>query len=166
MISPAQRGATLVELVITIVIISVAIAGVVGAFALISSRSADPLNQTRAVELAQLYMDEIITKKYDDATPQGGQPRYTGGCNIGSEGSEDRGTYDDVDDYNEIDGEAPRSALGPIDGYSGFTVTVDVQCAGGDAGVDLPSSEAKRIDLTITIPGGSDFVFSAYRANF
>lgn len=78
MISPAQRGATLVELVITIVIISVAIAGVVGAFALISGRSADPLNQTRAVELAQLYMDEIITKKYDDATPQGGQPRYTG----------------------------------------------------------------------------------------
>lgn len=31
-----QRGATLVELVMTIVIISVAIAGVVGAFALIS----------------------------------------------------------------------------------------------------------------------------------
>ncbi len=87
MISPAQRGATLVELVITIVIISVAIAGVVGAFALISGRSADPLNQTRAVELAQLYMDEIITKKYDDATPQGGQPRYTGGVILARRGA-------------------------------------------------------------------------------
>ena len=52
-----QKGATLVELVITIVIISVAIAGVVGAFALISGRSADPLNQTGAVALAQIYMD-------------------------------------------------------------------------------------------------------------
>ena len=36
-------GATLVELVITIVIIGVAIAGVVGAFSLIAGRSADPL---------------------------------------------------------------------------------------------------------------------------
>ena len=59
-------GATLVELVITIVIIGVAIAGVVGAFSLIAGRSADPLNQTRAVALAQLYMDEILSRKYDD----------------------------------------------------------------------------------------------------
>ncbi len=50
-----QQGATLMELVMTIVIIGVAIAGVVGAFSLITGRSADPLNQTRAVALAQLY---------------------------------------------------------------------------------------------------------------
>lgn len=161
-----QRGATLVELVMTIVIISVAIAGVVGAFALISGRSSDSLNQTRAVELAQLYMDEIITKKYDDNTPQGGQPRHTGACNIGVDGSENRSTYDDVDDYDEIDGEVPRSAVGTLTGYSGFTVTVEIECAGGDPGVGLPTSQAKRIDLTITTPGGGDFVFSAYRANF
>ncbi len=53
------RGATLVELVMTIVIISVAIAGVLGAFSLLAGRSADPLNQTRAVSLSQLYADEI-----------------------------------------------------------------------------------------------------------
>ncbi len=162
----SEGGATLVELVITIVVISVAIAGVVGAFALIASRSADPLNQTRAVELAQLYMDEIITKKYDENTPQGGQPKYTGACNIGADGGESRATYDDVDDYNGISGEAPRGALGALTGYSGFEVSVAVQCAGDDPGVGLPASEAKRIDITVTIPGDSDFVFSAYKANF
>ena len=57
---PRQQGAPLVELVMTIVIIGVAIAGVVGAFSLITGRSADPLNQTRAVALAQLYMDEMF----------------------------------------------------------------------------------------------------------
>ena len=36
----------------TIVIIGVAIAGVVGAFSLITGRSADPLNQTRAEVLS------------------------------------------------------------------------------------------------------------------
>ncbi|WP_350310660.1 type II secretion system protein [Marinobacter sp. SS13-12] len=159
-----HRGATLVELVMTIVIISVAIAGVVGAFALITGRSADPLNQTRAVELAQLYMDEIISRKYDDATPQGGTPKYTGTCNIGPEGGETRDTYDDVDDYHNTTDSPPANAEAVLTGYSGFAVEVEVACAGDE--VNLPDAEAKRIDLTVTAPGGQAFSFSAYRANF
>ncbi|MDI9246677.1 type II secretion system protein [Marinobacter sp. CHS3-4] len=161
-----HRGATLIELVMTIVIISVAIAGVVGAFGLITSRSAGPLDQTRAVELAQLYMDEIITKKYDDNTPPGGVPKYSGSCNIGAEGGETRGTFDDVDDYDGLNDSPPSSAEGALSGFNDFTVTVAVACAGDDSGIGLPASEAKRIDLTITVPGGTNFVFSAYRANF
>ncbi|TGN38606.1 type II secretion system protein [Marinobacter confluentis] len=162
-----QRGATLVELVMTIVIISVAIAGVTGAFALISGRSADPLNQTRAVELAQLYMDEIIAKKYDEATPPGGQPPYSGAtCNIGPDAGESRATFDDVDDYNGVSDSPPANVDGALDGYNGFTVDVAVACAGDDPDIGLPSTEAKRIDLTITVPGGQSFVFSAYKANF
>lgn len=160
-----QRGATLVELVMTIVIISIAIAGVVGAFALIAGRSADSLNQTRAVELAQLYMDEIITRKYDDSTPQGGFPKYTGGCNIGPDDGEDtRDSYDDVDDYHNTTDSPPRTVEGAVNGYNGFTVAVEVLCAGGE--VDLPEPEAKRIDLLVSAPGGQSFAFSAYRANF
>lgn len=159
-----QSGATLVELVMTIVIISVAIAGVVGAFALITGRSADPLNQTRAVELAQLYMDEILTQRYDDNTPQGGTPAYSGGCNIGAEPGENRSTFDDVDDYHNLTDSPPASLQGVLAGYNGFSVAVMVACAGGQ--VDLAPANAKRIDLTITAPGGQDFAFSAYRANF
>lgn len=158
------RGATLVELVMTIVIISVAIAGVVGAFSLIAGRSADPLNQTRAVELAQLYVDEILTKKYDHNTPQGGVPKYAGVCIIGAEGGETRASYNDVDDYDAIDDEAPQTGMGLLDGYGGFRVSVTVECAGDEVG--LATAEAKRIDLTITPPGASAFQFSAYRANF
>lgn len=159
-----QRGATLVELVITIVVISIAIAGVVGAFALIAGRSADPLNHTRAVELAQLYMDEIITKKYDDASPLGGVPTYSGGCNIGPETGETRSTYDDVDDYHGTTDSPPASAEGTLAGYDGFTVSVTVSCAGSEVG--QPNDEAKRIDLAITDPGGLSFGYAAYRANF
>ncbi len=159
-----QSGATLVELVITIVIISVAIAGVVGAFALIAGRSADPLNQTRAVELAQLYMDEILTQRYDDNTPQGGTPPYDGPCNIGPESGETRATFDDVDDYHNLTDTPPASLQGTLAGYSGFSVAVTVTCAGGQ--VDLPSEGAKRVELTITAPGDQNFVFAAYRANF
>ena len=159
-----QNGATLVELVITIVIISVAIAGVVGAFALITGRSADPLNQTRAVELAQLYMDEILTQRYDNQTPVGGMPPYSGSCNIGPESGETRAGFDDVDDYHNLTDDPPATLQGPVAGYTGFSVSVTVACAGGQVG--LASEDAKRIDLTITAPGGQDFAFSAYRANF
>ncbi|MDO3723189.1 type II secretion system protein [Marinobacter sp. chi1] len=159
-----ERGATLVELVITIVIISTAIAGVVGAFSLISGRSADPLNETRAVALAQLYMDEILTRKYDEQTPQGGVPRYNGACSIGSEGAESRATFDDVDDYNGLTDTPPSSALSSLSGYSGFSVQVSVSCAGTEVG--LAASQAKRIDLVVSAPDNRDFTFSAYRANF
>lgn len=158
-----SRGATLVELVMTIIIISIAIAGVVGAFALITGRSADPLNQTRAVELAQLYMDEILTKKYDHGVPQGGLPKHMGPCNIGSDG-EARANYNDVDDYNGLADEPPRSSVNMLNGYSGFRVGVTVTCAGTEVG--LASGDAKRVDLVIRTPGGPAFVFSAYRANF
>jgi len=159
-----QQGATLVELVMTIVIISIAIAGVVGAFSLIAGRSADPLNQTRAVKLAQLYMDEILTKKYDDQTPQGSFPKYSGPCTIGAEAGEGRSTFDDVDDYHNLSG-PPSAATGTaLNGYPGFTVSITVTCAGADVG--LPASEAKRIDLEVMAPGNQPFVFSAYRANF
>ncbi|WP_166258840.1 type II secretion system protein [Marinobacter salicampi] len=160
-----QSGATLVELVMTIVIISIAIAGVVGAFAMIAGRSADPLNQTRAVELAQLYMDEIITRKYNHNTPQGGVPKQTSDlCVIGPDSGESRATFNDVDDYDGLSDTPPAGADGPLTGYNGFSVTVAVTCAGSEIG--LANDDGKRIHLIITAPGDQSFIFSAYKANF
>lgn len=159
-----QAGATLVELVITIVIISVAIAGTVGAFSLIAGRSADPLNQTRAVTLAQIYMDEILGRRYDEDTPVGGVPKKPG-CTINTEEGS-RADYDDVDDYNAINNSAPQNAEGTLlaADYANFLISVDVQCAGSEVG--LPADDAKRIDLAITDPSGQGYNFSVYRANY
>ncbi|KXS51629.1 type IV pilus modification PilV family protein [Marinobacter persicus] len=165
-----QAGATLVELVMTIVIISIAIAGVVGAFALIAGRSADPLNQSRAVALSQLYMDEILAQKYADGSPLGGGEAGSSSeadCgNIGSDDTETRATYDDVDDYDELSSAAPENnEEAPLTGYSGFSVSVSVVCAGTDVGF-ANDYEAKRIDITITDPSGNNYLFSGYRGNF
>ena len=160
---PKEYGVTLVELVITIVIISIGVSGVVGAFALISGRSSDPLFQTRAVALSQLYMDEIMGQRYSEATPVGGVPKANG-CDISTEES-GRSEYDDVDDYNAINQRVPRDAEGAVlSGYEGFSVSVTVECAGSAVG--LPSDDAKRVELTIAAPAEQTFVFSAYRANF
>lgn len=158
-----QSGATLVELVMTIVIISIAVAGVVGAFATIAGRSADPLNQTRAVELAQLYLDEILAKKYDEGTSDGGVPPYSGACIIKTEEGV-RAAFDDVDDYHNLNDDPPKSPINNLAGYNGFQVTIAVVCAGNEVG--LAPADAKRVRVTITTPGGPVFDFSAYRANF
>ncbi len=158
-------GATLVELVITIVIINVAIAGVVGAFALLVGRSADPLNQTRAIALAQLYADEILARRYDDSTPPGGVPRWSG-CTINTEEAS-RANYDDVDDYQAISGGPPTDAAGvslDATAYQGFTVSISVACAGAE--VALPDIDAKRVDITIQDPSGNAYLFTLYRANY
>lgn len=162
-----QRGATLVELVMTIVIISVAIAGVLGAFSLIAGRSADPLNQSRAVSLAQRYMDEILSKPFDERAPLG--ERYEGGCaNTPPPSTRGRQNLRDVDDYDEIE-EVPSeywSDNDNEDGYDQFVVGVSVECVNNPVsqlGVDV---EAKSIVLTITDPSGNNYLFSAYRGNF
>jgi len=159
-----QRGMTLVELVMTIVIISVAIAGVIGAFSLAAGRSSDVLSQVRAIELAQLYADEIMARRYDESTGSGGTPVYAGSCNIGADAGESRATFDDVDDYHSTDDQPPRSADGAISGFSDFRVQVSVVCAG--TGLGLAQQNAKRIDLLVTAPGGYQYDFSVYRVNF
>lgn len=161
--SAYERGATLVELVMTIVIISVAIAGVVGAFSLITGRSADPLNQTRAVALAQRYVDEILSKKFADNAPTGGGP--VANCVVsGPEPGESRSSWNDVDDYNDLD-EIPSEywdAGGNESGYEQFRVAISVVC---DDSLSV-TSEPKRIEVTITDPSNNTYRFSAYRGNF
>ncbi|MEP3164384.1 MAG: type II secretion system protein [Marinobacter sp.] len=154
----------------TIVIISIAIAGVVGAFSLIVGRSADPLNQSRAVSLSQLYMDEILAKKFAESSPVGGGKVYSSSAancgNLGADGSESRATYNDVDDYNELNNVSPEnSESDPLSGYTAFLVSVSVRCAGSELGF-AENYQAKRIDITIVDPSDNSYLFSAYRGNF
>ena len=170
--SRSQKGATLVELIMTIVIISVAIAGVVGAFSLIVGRSADPLNQTRAVALSQRYMDEILFKKFDESSPVGGGQVDASdvACSAAEmDDGESRSGYDDVDDYDDVTDEIPSdywASSNPEIGYEQYKVNISVTCVSdplAELGVDVLS---KRIDITVTDPSGNDYIFSAYRGNF
>ncbi|GAA0850964.1 hypothetical protein GCM10009113_33570 [Marinobacter szutsaonensis] len=162
-----QSGVTLVELIITIVVLGVAIAGVVGAFAVISGRSADPLDQTRAVTLSQLYMDEILTRYYDESTPVGGGKVASGDVDCATAGpdGETRSAFDDADDYDGLADSPPQDGEGnDLSGYGSFSVSVTVACAGSEVGV--ANEDAKRVDITVTDPSGQNWLFTAYRANF
>lgn len=190
-----QRGLTLVELVAVIVILSVSLAGVVAGISAGISRSADTLLQTRAVALAQSYLDEILARRFDDAAgPRGVPPCASTGivCSadgaLGAEGAEgsDRTVFNDVDDYNGLDEgfsrpDPLRDAEGnPRQGYDNFRVQVAVrylQPGVGEpeanlvttaaAGYVLNPQDAKLITVTVSHPSQAEgWQFSVYKANF
>lgn len=170
------RGFSLVELVVFIVVISLALAGVLAGINYAVRHSADPMVNIRAVELGQAYLEEILGKRYDERSAEGGTPRCgqtnppapacTGAGSLGPDAGEaGRSAYDDVDDYNGLNDSPPRDPLGAVRaGYEGYGVTVTVAYAGIELGLD--QGAAKRITVDVASPLGQHFVFSAYRSDF
>lgn len=161
-----QRGMTLVEMVISIVLMSIAITAVLSAFSTSMGRSSDALWKNKSLKLAQLYLDEILSKKYDSNTPLGGIPAPSPAsvsCDVPAGGG-NRALFDDVDDFNGVDDNPPQLVSGVLANYSGYRVQVAVTCAGTEVGV--AANNAKRITVTITPPNQSPMPFSVYRGNY
>lgn len=59
-----QSGATLIELIVSIVVISIALTGLMLTISLSMKHSSDAFIQIRAAELAQAYMDMLVTMEY------------------------------------------------------------------------------------------------------
>jgi MSHA pilin protein MshD len=178
-------GFTLVEMVVTIVILAIALVGVANMVGLGTSNSANALTETRAIALGYAYLDEIVGRRFDERSAASGlDPCFgldtmdPGRCSItlgtdgGSENSRRR--FDDVDDYNllqEGDG-VPGSPLLDADGveregYENFHVKVDVRYAGDDAVLMGDETDAKLITVTVTNRAQDEgWEFSVYKGNF
>jgi MSHA pilin protein MshD len=188
-----QAGLTLVEMVVTIVILSVALLGIAATLNLGVSQSSSTLFELRATALAQAYLDEILSKKYDERSRNSGIPPCVATglpgrkCTpaLGLDGSESaRTSFDDVDDYNGLDeglngSDILRDTTGAArSGYDTFRVQVSVrriQIAGGQpeefTPVDVNPEPDDVFDaklITVTVSGGSatGIQFSAYKSNF
>ncbi|WP_039913501.1 type IV pilus modification PilV family protein [Cellvibrio mixtus] len=137
-----ESGVSLIEMVVFIVVVSVAMAALVGVYRQASQRNVDPLIRTRALEAAQSRLDEILSLKYDEMTPTGGVPACTA-CNNTTDAN-----MNDVDDYN-----------GKVDTpYPGYNRTVTV--------TTNTSTQIKLIQVRVTTPSGDAVLLAAERANF
>lgn len=110
-----QSGVTLIELVITIVIVSVAIAGVVGAYSLVVGRSADTLYQSRSTALGQAYLDEILARRFGPGVGPGGNPPASGCNDTATGGGKPRSRYTSVNDYQGLENDPPELISGSFD---------------------------------------------------
>lgn len=189
------KGITLIELVVTIVILSIALVGIAITVNLGLNQSSDTLFELRATALAQAYLDEILSKKYDERSRNSGIPPCvaTGlpgrncSATLGTNGSESaRTSFDDVDDYDGLDEglngtDILRDAQGAArTGYDNFRVQVSVrriQVGSGDPEEFTPVDpvtnpepddvfDAKFITVTVSDGSATGIQFSAYKSNF
>lgn len=145
-------GFTLLEIIVTLVVVSIAATALMSVFSSTVRTSADPMIQQQAVSIAEAYMEEISLMAFED--PQGGE---TGSAEAG----ESRSNYDDVQDYNSLPDTTVRdqngTAIGALSDY-GITVTV--------GGSTLNLVAAMRIDITVNHAAIGNVLLSGYRTNY
>jgi MSHA pilin protein MshD len=147
-------GATLVELVVSIVILSISVTGVMVVIAQSTRVSADPMIRTQGTAIAQAYLEEILAQPLVDPS---------GVDSGGAEAGEVRATYDDINDYDGLNDDSGAIDQGgnAIAQLAAYNVAVAVQ------GTTLAGSPAQRIGVTVTRDGMPDFQvqIAAYRLN-
>ena len=172
-----QKGFTLVEIIVGMVVLSIAMVLLTVIIFPQAQRSVEPVLQTRAASLGQALLEEIVSKAFDENSHRfGGQQRCSEvgappcSTNLGFEHGETRATYNDVDDYHGLNSIADAVGSDLSEYYSGFNVLVDV-CYSSRSGscFESPSPEQmryKRVEVTVTTPTNQEFTFATIRGNY
>ena len=146
-----QAGVTLIELLVSIVIVSIAASTVLGVLSMTTAASADPMIRHQAAAVAEAYLEEILLKPLTDPD--------------GVDGEAARAAFDDLDDYDGLSDAGARDQFGsPLAGLGDYNVAVNVTPSPALPGV--PLADALRVDVVVTHANDIDFVLSGYRTRF
>jgi MSHA pilin protein MshD len=180
----AEHGFSLIELIMFIVIVSIAVAGVLGVLNMATRASSDPLIQKQALAIAEALLEEVQLQPFtycDPDDPNAATALNTAGCTaggaeaIGAElsapyGPETRtgGTtpFDNVNDYHNYSMSGITDITGAaITGLELYSATVSVA---NQALAPVPASESLLITVTVTGPQGSNttVVLDGYRVRY
>lgn len=141
-----MAGVTLVELIVAIVIVGVALAGLAAAYNRASVASADPVITQQMLAIAESMMEEMMLKP------------YAGDGAVGAT----RAHYDEIGDYANYTAQPVTDADGnAIAGLGRYAVSVAVDpVAQALPGVD--AGDARRINVTVT-HGSESLTLSGWR---
>lgn len=149
----SQRGISLIELIMFIVIVSVALAGIMLVMNTTARYSADPLINKQALTVAESLLEEI-----------GLQGFLNKGFN-GPFTQANRAKFDDVMDYNGFatTGVYPASGTVAVSGLQNFNVAVTVSAVNWG---NIPSASAVQITVTVVDPSGQSLEAIGYRVAY
>lgn len=146
-----QGGVTLVELLVSIVIVSIAASGVLGVLSMTTAGSADPMIRHQAAAIAEAYLEEILLKPIVDPD--------------GVDGEAARADFDDLDDYDGLADAGARNQFGvAITGLDAYNIAVAVSPT--SALPTVPVADALRVDIVVTNGLDISFALSGYRTRF
>ncbi len=146
------QGYTLVELVISMTIISVALLGVFLAINTASRYSADPMIVQQGIAIVESYLEEIMGKDF----PVSPCPVTT------------RANFNNVCNYHGLF-EPPTDQTGNVvPGLGNYNVSVIVDTRSVTLGSPAltPQIQVVRVDVSITHPAMQELKFSLYRTSY
>ena len=187
-----QGGVTLVELIIAMVIISIAAVALLQGLGLQSQRNVDPMIQSQAQRLVIQYLQEVSNKSFFDpsADPRL-DPSLTSEAELnlvidgvndqtGSSASSNRLAWDNIFEYNDYDGSINDIHGDPVAALSGYAVKIEVDTSPGlvllptvmvnsmltwNTTFNCPPKIAK-ITVTVTDPRNQETILSAFRTSY
>ncbi|SDH36128.1 MSHA pilin protein MshD [Vibrio xiamenensis] len=171
------RGFTLVESIIAMVIMGIAMVTIASFLLPQVLRSADPYYQTRATELGQSVMAQMLSRGFaDNSDFDGGDTRCgddNGVCTVplgADDGESEPNDFNDVDDYIGCWVPSGSSECGDLNlltkdngenSYQNFRVEISVS-----ADSNFDAQTMKRIDLAIITPNQPTINLRAFRGNY
>jgi MSHA pilin protein MshD len=176
-LSPSERGFTLIELVVGMMVIAIAIVMLTSMLFPQADRAAKTLHRVRSAELAHSVMNEIWGKRYDQNTnPNGGVPACGSSAGsacsyalavdgppfLGPDGSETRNNFNDVDDYDGLSelSKMLDSSQTYAQAYPRYKLTVIVKY------LDSATKAQKLITVAVTTPANEVITYQALRSNY
>jgi len=188
----AEHGISLIELIVFIVIVGIAVAGMVGALSMATRASTDPMIQKQALAVAEALLEEVQLQPFtycDPDDPQATTAQSAADCTGGAGGVNDENRlvlgqlgpeagetrtsattpYDNVSDYNGFPNPMVAGITditgAPIPGLELYSATVSVvnQALGA-----VPASDSLLITVTVTGPPGTNttVVLDGYRVRY
>jgi MSHA pilin protein MshD len=165
-----QHGLTMIELIIFILVVTIAVIGVLQVIALNTARSADPIRQKQALAIAEGLMNEVRSAGTDPCSIT--DPNYglvgapcTEPDNVGPEGGAAR-PYDNVNDY-VANWNTPSTYNEDLLGArlpAGYAATVTITQPATFAGI--PASDTFLITVSVNYGGNANVVLSTYRLRY
>lgn len=181
------EGFTLVELVVGMVVLSIALVMLTSMLFPQADRAAETLHRVRSAELAHSVMNEIWGKRYDQNTnPNGGVPACgaaarpdlglpagvatcTAPADLGPDAGENRNSYNDVDDYHGLNQNRLMLNAAVTTGVNADTYASrypNYQLAVTVTYSNTSDRNSKLITVTVTTPSGEAIVYNAVRSNY
>jgi len=172
-----QAGISLIELVMFIMIVSIALAGVLSVMNITTKNSADPMIRKQAISVAESLLEEIEAQAFtwcDPDDPNVTTATGTAGCTtvqgITATAGESRGSttqpYDNVGDYGGISMNPILDLNGnAVATLSGATASVTVAQAGSAVGLST-DADALRIDVRVQRSPDIDITLTGYRFRY
>ncbi len=185
-ISKQMQGFTLIELIVGMTVMIVVIGLMMSALVPREKQSVEQINIIRATHLAQSLMQEITSNAFDQQSVVNGDKQRcnetgsracTGYLALGSEPTEQRSNFNDVDDYHGLTSFDGFFIDNGTNQFNGFLLRVNVSYDNNYNGVfDVNNDDysgqqitnstlSKLITVTVTTPLGTPVTLSSYKAN-